>query len=86
MNLPQPPIFVNWTEWANALVAKLGPIVSRLSGEEPTVLLAFSKTKLPSPARYKQTIIYVTDEAGGPVPAFSDGVAWRRVTDRAVVS
>lgn len=31
-------------------------------------------------------MVYVTDEAGGPVPAFSDGGAWRRVTDRAVVS
>lgn len=30
--------------------------------------------------------IYVTDESGGPVPAFSDGVNWRRVTDRAIVT
>jgi hypothetical protein len=31
-------------------------------------------------------MIYVTDESGGAVPAFSDGTDWRRVTDRAVVS
>ena len=31
-------------------------------------------------------MIYVTDEAGGGVPAFSDGANWRRVTDRAVIS
>ncbi len=31
-------------------------------------------------------MIYVTDESGGAVPAFSDGTAWRRVTDRAVIS
>ena len=31
-------------------------------------------------------IIYVTDEAGGAVPAFNDGTNWRRVTDRAIVS
>jgi hypothetical protein len=31
-------------------------------------------------------MIYVIDESGGAVPAFSDGTAWRRVTDRAVVS
>ncbi len=31
-------------------------------------------------------MIYVTDESGGAVPAFSDGTNWRRVTDRAVVS
>ncbi len=31
-------------------------------------------------------IIYVSDEAGGPTLAFSDGAAWRRVSDRAIVS
>lgn len=31
-------------------------------------------------------LVYVTDEAGGAVPAFSDGSDWRRLTDRTVVS
>ena len=31
-------------------------------------------------------MIYVSDETGGAVPAFSDGTNWRRVTDRAIVS
>ena len=31
-------------------------------------------------------LIFVSDETGGPVLAFSDGSAWRRCTDRAVVS
>jgi hypothetical protein len=30
--------------------------------------------------------IYVSNESGGAVPAFSDGTDWRRVTDRAVIS
>ncbi len=30
--------------------------------------------------------IYVSNESGGAVPAFSDGTSWRRVTDRAVIS
>ena len=30
--------------------------------------------------------IYVSDETGGAVPAFSDGTNWRRVTDRAVIA
>jgi hypothetical protein len=30
--------------------------------------------------------VYVSNEAGGAVTAFSDGTNWRRVTDRAVVS
>lgn len=32
------------------------------------------------------TIIYVSNESGGAVPAFSDGTDWRRFTDRAVIS
>jgi hypothetical protein len=31
-------------------------------------------------------MIYVSNEIGGAVPAFSDGTNWRRVTDRAVIS
>lgn len=31
-------------------------------------------------------MVYVSNETGGAVPAFSDGTNWRRVTDRAVVS
>jgi len=31
-------------------------------------------------------LAFVSDEAGGAVPAFSDGTNWRRVTDRAVVA
>lgn len=30
--------------------------------------------------------IYVSNESGGAVVAFSDGTNWRRVTDRAIVS
>jgi len=31
-------------------------------------------------------LVYVSDESGGAVLAFSDGTNWRRVTDRAIVS
>lgn len=30
--------------------------------------------------------IFVSDESGGAVPAFSDGTNWRRSTDRAIIS
>lgn len=30
--------------------------------------------------------IYVSNESGGAVVAFSDGTSWRRVTDRAIIS
>lgn len=32
------------------------------------------------------SMIYVSNESGGAVVAFSDGSSWRRVTDRAVIS
>lgn len=31
-------------------------------------------------------IVMVSDETGGQQPAFSDGLNWRRFTDRAVIS
>jgi hypothetical protein len=31
-------------------------------------------------------LIYVSDETGGAVLAFSDGTNWRRVTDRVIVA
>ena len=31
-------------------------------------------------------LIYVSDETGGAIPAFSDGTNWRRVSDRAIIS
>lgn len=46
-----------------------------------------SRTSLPDPGTMGAgCLIYVPDESGGAVMAFSDGTVWRRVTDRAVVS
>lgn len=45
-----------------------------------------ARASLPSAAaRGAGAILYVSDERGGPTLAFSDGTAWRRVADRAVV-
>lgn len=38
------------------------------------------------PAQFAGGMIFVTNETGGAVPAFSDGINWRRVTDRVIVS
>jgi len=51
----------------------------------------YAKASLPSAsANFKtdqfSSFIFVKDETGGAVPCFTDGSAWRRVTDRAVVS
>jgi hypothetical protein len=48
-------------------------------------LTPFAKASLPA-ATTRGGLIYVTDETGGAMPAFSDGTNWRRVTDRAIVS
>lgn len=47
---------------------------------------SYTVATLPAAATYPRAIVYVSNETGGAVPAFSDGSNWRRVTDRAVVS
>jgi hypothetical protein len=49
-------------------------------------LPSFVKTGLPAAAGKTGFMIFVSNETGGAVPAFSDGTNWRRVTDRAIVS
>jgi hypothetical protein len=49
------------------------------------ILPTFTVATLPNPAPAAQ-VIYVSDESGGAVMAFSDGVNWRRCTDRAIVT
>ena len=41
---------------------------------------------VPAAASYPRKVIYVSNEAGGAVLAFSDGSSWRRCTDRNVIS
>lgn len=45
----------------------------------------FTVAKVPSAAQPGQ-MIFISDETGGPVMAFSDGTNWRRITDRAIIS
>ena len=61
---------------------------NRPTVDAPQFLVPFQKAQLTaaSAAASYPSLIYVTDEAGGAVPAFSDGTNWRRVTDRAIVS
>lgn len=47
---------------------------------------SYTVATLPAAADNPRLTVYVSDEAGGAVLAFSDGTSWRRVTDRAVVS
>lgn len=52
----------------------------------PLQLATYLFDDVPDPALWEGAIIYVPDEAGGAVLAFSDGTDWRRTTDRAVIS
>jgi hypothetical protein len=66
--------------------ADLGTMVtSGLIYPDQFVLPSYTTTTLPS-AAVAGAMIYVTNETGGPVPAFADGTNWRRVTDRTIVT
>jgi hypothetical protein len=66
--------------------ADLGSLVTAgLIYPDQFVLPSYTVSTLPS-AAIAGAMIYVTNETGGAVPAFSDGTNWRRVTDRAIVT
>ena len=66
--------------------ADLGEIViSGVFYPNQLVLPSVTVSTLPS-ATIPAQMIYVSNESGGAVPAFSDGTNWRRVTDRAIVT
>jgi len=50
------------------------------------VFADFTVGTVPSAATYPRGNIFVNNETGGATPAFSDGVSWRRYSDRAVIS
>lgn len=49
-------------------------------------LKTYTVGTLPSAATYPRGLIYVSDQSTGAEPAFSDGVNWRIVSTRAIVS
>lgn len=55
-------------------------------GVLPYTLASYTVAGLPRASLWTGAHVYISDELGGGVEAFSDGVSWRRVTDRAVVS
>ena len=76
-----------WRVWVQDVGQMLRYTGSVWTAAAAAPLLFFSSTvaSLPSAMQAGQ-VVYVSDETGGPVLAFSDGTNWRRVTDRAVVS
>lgn len=53
---------------------------------QPVPLTSYTVAGAPAAASHTGALIFVSNEAGGAVPAFSDGTNWRRVTDRTVIS
>ncbi|MCY7272380.1 MAG: hypothetical protein LH702_01205 [Phormidesmis sp. CAN_BIN44] len=49
-------------------------------------LASFTVATVPSASANSAGMIYCSNELGGATPAFSDGVNWRRVQDRAIIS
>ena len=75
-----------WTNRTMAqLAADLASSFTTLAVGGPVRVGGYTVATLPSASPAGQ-IIYVSDESGGAVLAFSDATNWRRVTDRAVVS
>lgn len=73
--------------WAHQLVQDANRELAALAaGRRPARLLRCAKADLPRASDWPYSWIFVTDEAGGATPAFSDGSNWRRAADRAVVS
>lgn len=52
----------------------------------PLLLMSYAVADVPDATLWESALIYVSDETGGAIPAFSDGTSWRRVSDRAIVS
>lgn len=51
----------------------------------PAILPTYTVAGVPTASSFTRGMIYVSDETGGAVPAFSDGTNWRRVTDRNII-
>lgn len=60
-------------------------VLSGIISPDTLILPSFTVSTLPT-ANPAGQMLFVTDETGGSVPAFSDGTNFRRVTDRQIVS
>lgn len=73
----------DWKTWVSRFLLTMQQQFSR--APDVVELTSYTVAKLPRVGK-NPGLIFVSDETGGAVPAFSDGTNWRRVTDRAIVS
>lgn len=68
-------------------VLTIDPSLNMVSTSGPMRVASFAVSALPGAASVGAGgIVFVSNESGGPTLAFSDGVDWRRVQDRQIVS
>ena len=60
-------------------------VTRTLNGESAPTWPRIAKAQLGTPATSVGQVVIVTDDVGGEVPAWCDGAAWRRMTDRAEI-
>ncbi|MGJ8570808.1 MAG: DUF2793 domain-containing protein [Hoeflea sp.] len=70
----------------NMRIGSSAPPVCKLDVDGPVRVGSYNVAALPAASAGAGQIIYVPDETGGAVLAFSDGANWRRSTDRVVVT
>lgn len=71
------------TLWYNFFIR----LYNRVGGGNAIIQMpSYTVATVPDAGAFVRGMIYVSDETGGAVPAFSDGTNWRRVTDRAIIS
>jgi hypothetical protein len=73
-------------EW-DSFFSNLLTAVNAVSQGSLVATQSFTVLTMPDPAEAGAgRIIYVSNAAGGAIPAFSDGTDWRRVDTRAIVT
>jgi hypothetical protein len=77
-------IYYDGAKWSNSDKINIGS--ASVDFSVPIKLPSFTVLTVPDATKSAGQMIYVSNESGGAVPAYSDGTNWRRVTDRNVVS
>ncbi|MET0568135.1 MAG: DUF2793 domain-containing protein [Hyphomicrobiaceae bacterium] len=75
-----------WLENGNVRIGSDGTAACKLDVDGPVRVKSHTVAGAPAASAGAGQIIYVSNETGGAVLAFSDGTNWRRVTDRAVIA
>lgn len=87
LNVPQ--THANEVEHRRMLAQRANACMPKDGSEGLTAPLrtqSYTVATLPTASLYEGGMVYVSNESGGAILAFSDGTNWRRVSDRAVVS